>query len=102
MKKWLDSGIGGITYRNHKGETLLHYAAKNGYKSVVTELLHRGADPKSKNNAGQSVIEGCDDALQRAIISVTTSADSRSDRETRAGASARIADCAQLLRFHLG
>lgn len=106
IKSWLDSGKGGITCYNHKGETLLHYAAQNGYISVVTELLLRGADPNSKDNAGQSVIEVCDDALHRATARVTiaqmiASADSTLEWEARAGESARIADCAQLLRFHL-
>lgn len=106
IKSWLNSGNGGITCRNHKGETLLHYAAQNGYVSVVTELLLRGADPNSKNNAGRSVIEVCDDALHRANARVTiaqmmASADSNLEWEARAGESARIADCAQLLRFHL-
>jgi hypothetical protein len=107
IKTWLGYENNGITCRNGKGETILHYAARNGYKSVVTELLHRGADPNAKNNAGRSVIQVCDDALDSAnarvtIPPMTTPENCILESEARAVESARIADCAQLLRYHLG
>jgi hypothetical protein len=104
---WLGNGNDGITCPNDKGETILHYAARNGYKSVVAELLRRGADPNAKNNAGRSVIQVCDGALNSAnarvaIAQMTAPADYTLEWEARAAESARIADCSQLLRYHLG
>lgn len=107
IKTWLSFGNNGITCRNGKGDTILHYAARNGYKSVVAELLHRGADPNAKNNAGRSVIQVCDDALDSAnarttIPQMTAQENCILQWEARAAESARIADCAQLLRYHPG
>ncbi|KAF8849582.1 hypothetical protein BDZ45DRAFT_697407 [Acephala macrosclerotiorum] len=107
IRTWLGNGNDGIMCRNDKGETILHYAARNGYKSVVTELLRRGADHNAKNNVGRSVIQVCDSALNRAndqvkIAQMTAPADYTLAWEARAVESARIADCAQLLRYHLG
>jgi len=107
IKTWLGYGNDGITCHNRKGEMILHYAARNGYKSVVTELLGRGADPNARNKAGQSVIQVCDDALNSANARVENARRTAPENytlewEARAAESARIADCAQLLRDHLG
>jgi hypothetical protein len=100
---WLGCGNDGIEYRNNEGATILHYAAQNGYALVVKELLGRGADPDARDYNGRSVIQVCDDALkdavdQVAIAQMPASASSTSDLEVRVVRSARLFDCAQLLR----
>jgi hypothetical protein len=96
---WLGSGNNGIKLCNSKGETILHYAAKNGYKLVVKELLDRGADPNAMDHSGRSVIQFCDDALQVELARMPPAARSTSVFEEARGAKcAWLYDCAQLLR----
>lgn len=96
---WLRSGNNGIKLCNSKGETILHYAAKNGYSLVVNKLLDRGADPNAIDNSGRSVIQVCDDALQAELARMPPAARSNSAFEEARGAKcARLYDCARLLR----
>ena len=95
---WLGSSNDGIDSRNAKGETILHCAAKNGYKLVVKELLDRGADPNAIDNSRRSVIQVCHDALQEEGLRMMAAGSTSVFEEARGAKSARLYDCARLLR----
>ena len=78
-----DEAVDAATTRD--GDTALHFAARGQKSHVVAWLVKHGADPRRRNNAGQTPIDaagGCAETLKALVLGCTSS----SDKENRRGA----------------
>ena len=59
-----------VTAKDPNGQTLLHWAAAEGYADTVEVLLHYGADPQTRDRWGRTALDLALEKGQRQVVQV--------------------------------